>query len=270
MVFGLLKAIYHALCGHPKPEQPPAQQHHQKPPHHQQQQNQWQQQQQARYPPQQVPHKPPHGVTHGHGQQSAGQSRPPKKYYNDNEVNSNNDHYKSLRARANEEGDKMARSFSQSHDAYNRGDHAAAKEFSNMGKEHQRRMEQLNKEASDWIYRDRFSERDFQDSAADEIDLHGLYVKEALARTEQALENARRNGQSEVKLIVGKGLHSSSGAKIKPAIEDLMRKYQLDAEIDPSNAGVLVVRMNTGGRSRMSPGEITRRIEREEEGCAIM
>lgn len=47
----------------------------------------------------------------------------------------------------------MAKSFSQSHDAYNRGDHAAAKEFSNAGKAHQRKMEQVNKEASDWIFR---------------------------------------------------------------------------------------------------------------------
>lgn len=45
-----------------------------------------------------------------------------------------------------------------------------------------------------------------------------------MARTEDALEDARRRGQGEVKLIVGKGLHSSSGAKIKPAIEDLMKK----------------------------------------------
>ena len=47
----------------------------------------------------------------------------------------------------------MAKSFSQSHDAYNRGDHAGAKQFSTQGKQHQKRMDELNKEASDWIYR---------------------------------------------------------------------------------------------------------------------
>ena len=47
----------------------------------------------------------------------------------------------------------MAQSFAQSHDAYNRGDHGGAKECSNAGKAHQRKMEQLNKEASDWIFR---------------------------------------------------------------------------------------------------------------------
>lgn len=46
----------------------------------------------------------------------------------------------------------MAKSFQESHEAYARGDGAAAKELSNKGKEHQRKMEQLNKQASDWIF----------------------------------------------------------------------------------------------------------------------
>lgn len=58
----------------------------------------------------------------------------------------------SLRARANEEGDAMARSFEQSHAAYARNDKAAAKELSNEGKTHQKEMERLNAEASGWIF----------------------------------------------------------------------------------------------------------------------
>lgn len=46
----------------------------------------------------------------------------------------------------------MARAFGESHQAYSRGDGALAKQLSNQGKDHQRRMEQLNKEASDWIF----------------------------------------------------------------------------------------------------------------------
>jgi hypothetical protein len=46
----------------------------------------------------------------------------------------------------------MARSFETSHEAYARGDGALAKALSNKGKEHQRKMESLNKEASDWIF----------------------------------------------------------------------------------------------------------------------
>lgn len=46
----------------------------------------------------------------------------------------------------------MAQCFQESHDAYARGDGAGAKDLSNQGKDHQRKMEQLNKQASDWIY----------------------------------------------------------------------------------------------------------------------
>ncbi len=36
-----------------------------------------------------------------------------------------------------------------------------------------------------------------------EIDLHGLYVKEAIAFTDAALEAAKLRGDSEMRLIVG-------------------------------------------------------------------
>lgn len=69
-----------------------------------------------------------------------------------NQANQHNEHYTSLRAQANAEGDRMAKSFEQSHEAYARGDGARAKELSNQGKEHQRQMNDLNKQASDWIF----------------------------------------------------------------------------------------------------------------------
>lgn len=46
----------------------------------------------------------------------------------------------------------MAKCFEQSHQAYSQGDKAGAKTLSNSGKEHQRQIERLNKEASDWIF----------------------------------------------------------------------------------------------------------------------
>jgi DNA-nicking Smr family endonuclease len=134
----------------------------------------------------------------------------------------------------------MARCKSESQDAYNRGDHAAAKDLSKQGKNHKQKMEQLNKDASDWIYHE-----NNRDCRPGEIDLHRLRVKEAIARTDTALEEAKRRGDSEIRLIVGKGLHSEGGAaKVRPAIKGLMRKYKLVAEFDPSNSGVLVVELN--------------------------
>jgi len=121
--------------------------------------------------------------------------------------------------------------------------------------------------ASDWI----FVENN-KDSNPGEIDLHGLYVKEAIAHTDDAIEQAKRKGDSEIHLIVGKGLHSQGGvAKIKPAIESLMQKHQLVAELDPHNAGVLIVYLGGGGRDRaVGPDEIARRLDRNDEGCIIM
>ncbi|KAJ7132840.1 cytoplasmic protein [Mycena crocata] len=232
------------------------QQQHQQ--HHQQQQQHQQQHstpQQPHYPPQKPqqspspPHRPAQGGHH---------------YSDPNQENQHNEHYTRLRAQANEEGDKMAQCFASSHEAYERGDGAGAKQLSNEGKEHQRKMISTNKEASNWI----FIENN-KDSKPGEIDLHGLYVKEAIEHTDRALQEAKQRGDSELHLIVGKGLHSQGGAaKIKPAIEELMQKHQLFAELDPDNAGVLVVQM--GRQGGVGPDEIARRLERDDQGCTIM
>jgi len=160
----------------------------------------------------------------------------------------------------------MSRSFEESHQAYDRGEGGRAKELSNKGKEHQRRMEELNRKASEWI----FTENN-KDSGPGEIDLHGLYVKEAITFTERALQQARTRGDSEIHLIVGKGLHSKNGAaKLKPAIAELIRKYQLSAELDPRNEGVLIVQLDSSHNRGVGADEITRRIERNDEGCLVM
>ena len=56
--------------------------------------------------------------------------------------------------------------------------------------------------------------------------MHGLFVREAVEKTEWAVREAKkRGGDSELRLIVGKGIHSQGGvAKIGPAIEELMQK----------------------------------------------
>ena len=42
-----------------------------------------------------------------------------------------------------------------------------------------------------------------QDSKPGEVDLHGLYVKEAIAFTDRAIQDARQRGDSQIHLIVG-------------------------------------------------------------------
>ena len=46
----------------------------------------------------------------------------------------------------------MSRCFDESHRAYEAGDGARAKELSNEGHAHQREMNNLNAQASDWIF----------------------------------------------------------------------------------------------------------------------
>ncbi|KAG1751602.1 DUF1771-domain-containing protein [Suillus paluster] len=161
------------------------------------------------------------------------------RYQDQNQANQQNEHFTSLRAKANQEGDAMARCFQQSHEAYARRAGALAKELSEKGKQHERTMEALNAEASAWIFRENNS-----DSKPGELDLHGLYVKEAISYSDKAIKEARQRGDSQIRLIVGKGLHSNGQvAKIKPALEDLMRQHNLPAEVDPQNAGVLIVQL---------------------------
>lgn len=119
----LFKSILNLLCGSTAPDQP--QEHPLEQPH----KPQWQQ-----------PTSKPYSPSHHGGHQDA------------NQINQSNGHYVSLRAQANEHGDQMANAFRESHEAYERGDRALAKELSNQGKEHQRKMEQLNGQASDYIF----------------------------------------------------------------------------------------------------------------------
>ncbi|KAH9485355.1 Smr domain-containing protein [Psilocybe cubensis] len=186
----------------------------------------------------------------------------PQKYQDANQINQHNEHYVALRAQANEHGDLMAKCFRESHEAYSRGDGALAKELSNEGKDHQRKMEQLNKQASDFIF----------DSKPGEVDLHGLYVKEAIFRADQAIQQAKQRGQPQINFIVGKGLHSQGGvAKIKPAIEELIQRHNLVARIDPNNTGVLIVMLDSQpGQRGMGADEISHRLERNGESCIIM
>lgn len=180
------------------------------------------------------------------------------------QVNSKNQRYMQLRSDAHREGDLMAKCFDQSHAAYGRGDGAKAKQLSSEGQQHKQRMEQLNQEASDWIY-----QANNEDSGADEVDLHGLYTAEAIRRVEQQVATRQARGDHSVRIIVGKGIHSKDHvAHIKPAIEDLMSKYQLQAHLDPHNSGVLVVDLTgrAGGAFTRDAGGFTRGLAQQASG----
>lgn len=69
-----------------------------------------------------------------------------------NWINLEDPYYVAQRACAKDEGDLMRRCFEEAKCAYLAGDGAMAKVLSEEGKEHKAEMEQLNAEASAWIY----------------------------------------------------------------------------------------------------------------------
>lgn len=102
--------------------------------------------------------------------------------------------------------------------------------------------------------------------------MHGLYVKEAIEEVDKAIAAGQRNGLQELRVITGKGIHSQNHqAKIKPAVADLMRKYNLSAEVDRHNTGVMVVDLTgrTGGNRSRDAGGLVDQMGGDKE-CSIM
>lgn len=213
-------------------------------------------------------HPPPQGAYSApqphHGAPTQG---PHYKFSQDNQVNQHDANYMSLRNQARSEGDKMAQCFDQSHKAYAQGDGSRAKQLSNEGHEHKMNMERLNKQAADWIFM-----ANNEDSPPGTIDLHGLYTSEALERTEQAVRQMQGQGRSEMRIIVGKGLHSKDHRQhIAPAVEKMMQDYRLEAHLDPRNAGVLVVNLHGSGQGGAGfTRDLAKQTTGNEDECVIM
>ncbi len=60
----------------------------------------------------------------------------------------------------------------------------------------------------------------FKHPPDEELDLHGLTREEALKKVDFFIENSRRWGLKIVRIITGKGLHSTSGPVLKDAVEE--------------------------------------------------
>ncbi|KAJ8591163.1 DUF1771-domain-containing protein [Rhizopogon salebrosus TDB-379] len=144
--------------------------------------------------------------------------------------------HESLRFKARREGDRMSECFSQSQEAYVRGEKRLAKELSLSGEAHKENMVRLHKEASAKIF-----QANNQRLKPNTVDLHGLRVTEAEFYFEKTVQEVQDRRQS-LRVIVGKGNHSDGGMpKIKPAIQTLGESMGMTVNVDPGNDGCLVV-----------------------------
>ena len=176
--------------------------------------------------------------------------------------------YVDLRNQARAAGDKMGQCFDKASSAYKSGDGGRAKELSNEGNSHKEERNRLNKQAADWIF-----EKNNLDNRRDEVDLHGLYVKEAIEKTDQAIANARASNINPLKVVVGRGTHSKNHvSKMKPAIEEMMRKQNLRCKVDPDNAGQLLVFLDGANAEGTDNAEWADEIENRTQGdaCIVM
>lgn len=89
----------------------------------------------------------------------------------------------------------LSKLFFQAHNAYERGDRAAAHELSEEAKRHAQLMDQYNKQASDYIFRENNAVGRVD---GDTIDLHGQFVEEAEDILEQRIKYARSHGQKHL------------------------------------------------------------------------
>ncbi|OKL64557.1 hypothetical protein UA08_00831 [Talaromyces atroroseus] len=139
----------------------------------------------------------------------------------------------------------------QSQQAYTNGDGALAKQLSEEGKEHGRKMQEYNRQASEFIFRENNAAGRVAD---DTIDLHGQYVEEAEDILEERIKYARQHGQTHLHVIVGKGNHSANHVqKIKPRVEQVCRELGLQYATE-ENAGRIYVNLTGGPADTIPPG----------------
>ncbi|KAI1144618.1 Smr domain protein [Hypoxylon sp. FL0543] len=157
--------------------------------------------------------------------------------------------YDRLRALAREEAAKRNSCFDRAHEAYERGDGAAAKTLSNEGKRHAAKMAEYNKQASEFIFRENNAPGRVPD---DTIDLHGQFVEEAEDILERRIRYAQQHGQTHLHVIVGKGNHSVNHVqKLKPRVEQVCRELGLQYATE-ENTGRIFVNLQ-GGPAVMPP-----------------
>ncbi|TVY88529.1 Smr domain-containing protein, partial [Lachnellula willkommii] len=157
--------------------------------------------------------------------------------------------YDHLRDLARQEASKRGSCFDRAHQAYESGNGALAHQLSEEGKAHAAKMDQYNKQASDYIFRENNAAGRVAD---DTIDLHGQFVEEAENIVEQRIRYAQQNGQSHLHVIVGKGNHSRDHVqKIKPKVEQVCRELGLQFATE-ENAGRMYINLQ-GGPAVMPP-----------------
>lgn len=119
----------------------------------------------------------------------------------------------------------------QSQHEYQFGSRAQAKVLSTKKVNLYQQMNEKNRQAAALIF-----EQNNENRPKNFIDLHGLYVAEALTYLRQKLDQCRSEGILEVTVITGMGNNSPNNiAKIKPEVEKFARENRLKVTPHPGH-----------------------------------
>ncbi|KAK2807923.1 hypothetical protein FQN50_005165 [Emmonsiellopsis sp. PD_5] len=165
--------------------------------------------------------------------------------------------YDRLREAARHEAAQRGSCFERSRHAYESGDGQLAKELSEQGKAHGRKMEEYNKQASEFIFRENNAEGRVP---SDTIDLHGQFVEEAEDILEERIKYARQHRQTHLHVFAkfdvlinadDAALRKELLGRLKPRVEQVCRELGLQYATE-DNTGRIYVNL-TGGPAEMPP-----------------
>ncbi|KAG8724636.1 hypothetical protein FRC09_016394 [Ceratobasidium sp. 395] len=164
------------------------------------------------------------------------------------------------RAKARVAARNRTKILDQSSVAWKAGQKGTAKTLSERGKQFGRQVERYNERAAKEIFLS--LNPTYYSEPPTRIDLHGLFVNEALVYTQGHIDRCRQEAVAETKIITGRGNNSKDGvAKIKPAVEGLLVREGLSDRFRWENEGAVVVNVPVVARQPL--------VSRD-GGCIVM
>lgn len=154
------------------------------------------------------------------------------KYFD--ESDSDDDDYieEGLRVEAKRRAEEADDNFRHYRDALKIGDGEMAKNYHDAAKYGRKCMKDANDRAADIAF-----ERNNENRPFHIIDLHHLFVTEAIAKLTDRVNDAIIRSMQELTVIVGRGRHSVCGPKLKTAVANYAFKNNIRFGLDPINPG---------------------------------
>lgn len=143
-------------------------------------------------------------------------------------------YFENLRNEARNFNEKRNDYFKSAKEAYRVGDFVKAENDSTLMEFFTRQRDEYDNLAAEAIFR-HFNDK--MELGITTIDLHRLFVNEAMDKLAERIHSAKSVGEHELVVITGRGLHSKTGAKLKPEVIRFAEDNGIPYKIDEHNLG---------------------------------